>query len=340
MHRMTLGKTGLEINRFGFGGIPIQRVAEKQAVETVLHAVEKGVDFIDTSRVYTTSEKRIGLALKQTSKQVVLASKSRSRTSDLVQKDLATSLKELQKDYIDIYQCHFVQNDDDYQQVIAPGGALEGLVQAKKRGLIGHIGITSHNLDLMDRILDDGYFETIMVCFSFLEPKAGDKIIPKALGKNIGVIAMKSFSGGIIDNPRLAIKYALSYPGLAIIPGVESTDLFDQNWEVFQGTHQLTPAETQAIEALIKQYDKNFCRRCDYCQPCTEDIPIQLILGLRWALKRFGKGFVDEVWPKEAIAKARRCSECDECLDRCPYQLPIPDLIKENIAWVDDYLAK
>ncbi len=340
MHRITLGKTGLEINRFGFGGIPIQRVEEKQAVETVLHAVEKGVDFIDTSRVYTTSEKRIGLALKQTSKRVVLASKSRSRTSDLVQKDLETSLKELQKDYIDLYQCHFVQNDDDYQQLISPGGALEGLIQAREKGLIGHIGITSHNLDLMDRILDDGYFATIMVCFSFLEPKASDKIIPKAQEKNIGVIAMKSFSGGIIDNPGLAIKFALSYPGLAIIPGVESKALFDQNWEVFQGTHQLTHAERQAIDETIKQYDKNFCRRCDYCQPCTEDIPIQLILGLRWALKRFGKGFVHEAWPQEAIAKARNCSECGECLDRCPYQLPIPELIKENLAWVDDYLKK
>lgn len=340
MQRITLGKTGLEINRFGFGGIPIQRVEEKQAVETVLHAVEKGVDFIDTSRVYTTSEKRIGLALKKTSKRVVLASKSRSRTSDLVQKDLETSLQELQKDYIDIYQCHFVQNDDDYEQVIAPGGALEGLVQARDKGLIGHIGITSHNLDLMDRILDEGLFATIMVCFSFLEPKARDKIIPKALEQNVGVIAMKSFSGGIIDNPRLALKYALSYPDLAIIPGVESKDLFDQNWDVFQGTHQLTEAENQEINEIVKEYDKNFCRRCDYCQPCSEDIPIQLILGLRWALKRFGKGFVQEVWPKESIAKARNCSECGECLDRCPYQLPIPDLIKENVAWVDDYLTK
>ncbi|UCD31793.1 MAG: aldo/keto reductase [Desulfobacterales bacterium] len=340
MNRMILGKTGIEITRFGFGGIPIQRVEEKQAVETVRHAVAKGVDFIDTSRAYTTSERRIGLALKKTNQRVVLASKSRARTSDAVQKDLATSLKELQKDYIDIYQCHFVQNDDDYQQVISPGGALEGLIQAKKSGLIGHIGITSHNLHLMDRILDDGHFETIMVCFSFLEPKARETIIPKAIENNVGVIAMKSFSGGIIDHPELAIKYALSYPDIAIIPGVESKDLFDQNWNVFLGTHELSDKEKQEIEKIIKQYDKNFCRRCDYCQPCSEDIPIQLILGLRWALKRFGKGFAEEEWPRKSIAKARSCSECGECLDRCPYQLPVPDLIKENIQWLDDNLTK
>jgi uncharacterized protein len=340
MNNIVIGKTGLEVNRFGFGGIPIQRVEEKQAVETVLHAVEKGVDFIDTSRMYTTSERRIGLALKQTDKKVILASKTRSRTSDEVRKDLETSLTELQKDYIDLYQCHFVPNEDEYQQIISPGGALEELLRAKDEGLIGHVGITSHSLDLFDKILDDDLFETIMVCFSFLEPKAKEKIIPKAKEKNVGVIAMKSFSGGVIDNPKLALKYALSHPGIVIIPGVESKDLFDQNWKVYQGSHDLTDPEKQEIEAIRKLYDKNFCRRCDYCQPCSEEIPIQMIMGLRSALKRFGKGFVKEGWPKEAMDKARNCSECGECLERCPYQLPIPDLIKENLAWVDKQLSE
>lgn len=340
MSRIIIGKTGLEVNRFGFGGIPIQRVEENQAVETVLHAVETGVDFIDTSRMYTTSERRIGLALKQTDKRVVLASKSRSRTSETVREDLETSLKELQRDYIDLYQCHFVPNDEEYRQVISPGGALEGLIQARNEGLIGHIGITSHSLDLLDKILDDGLFDTIMVCFSFLEPKAMEKIIPKAFEKNVGVIAMKSFSGGVIDNPKLAIKYALSHPGFIIIPGVEHKDLFDQNWNVYQGSHELTNFEKQEIEEIRQRYDKAFCRRCDYCQPCSEEIPIQMIMGLRSALKRFGKGFIQEGWPKEAMEKARNCSECEECLERCPYHLPIPDLIKENLAWVDEQLSE
>ena len=176
--------------------------------------------------------------LKLTDKRVVLASKSQARTTDEIRKDLETSLKELQRDYIDIYQCHYVKDDDIYSQIISPGGALEGLKQSKKEGLIGHIGITSHNLDLVDKILDDGLFATIMVCLSFLEPKAQENIIPKAIEKNIGVIAMKSFSGGIIDNANLALKYVLSHPGIIIIPGVESKDLFDENWEIFQGSYE------------------------------------------------------------------------------------------------------
>jgi predicted aldo/keto reductase-like oxidoreductase len=303
-----------------------------------LHAIHRGVDFIDTSRAYTTSERRIGLALKQTDKKVILASKSHSRTSDAVRADLETSLKELQRDYIDLYQCHFVKDDADYQKAISQGGALEALKKAKEEGLIGHIGITSHSLDVLARSLDDGLFDTLMTCFSFLEPQTRDRVIPKALEKNIGVIAMKPFSGGVIDNAGLALKYVLSQPGVLVIAGVESKDLFDENWKVFQDGQGLTDKEKMEIEEIRKRYEKVFCRRCDYCQPCTEDIPIQIVLGIRSMVKRMGKGILQKGRQREAIEKARNCTECGECMTRCPYELPIPDLIKENLGWVDEQI--
>jgi predicted aldo/keto reductase-like oxidoreductase len=338
MKRIVIGKTGLEVNRLGFGGIPIQTVREGQAVETVFHAVMKGVDFIDTSRAYTTSERRIGKALQRTDKRVILASKSHSRTSEGIRADLETSLRELHVDYIDLYQCHFVRDEDDYNRVISPGGALEGLIKAKQERLIGHIGLTSHSLDLLDHVLDDGLFETIMVCFSFLEPAAQQKIIPKALEGNVGVIAMKPLSGGFIQNGRLALKYALSQPGIVVIPGVEHKDLFDENWAVFQGSWELDEAEGKEIEEIRKGHERVFCRRCDYCQPCTEGIPIQFILGIRSFVRRMGKDLVLKGRPREAIEKARHCSNCGECVARCPYELPIPDLIEENLAWWDEQL--
>ncbi len=338
MERIVIGNTGLEVTRLGFGGIPIQIVDENQAIEMVLHAVERGVDFIDTSRAYTTSERRIGLALQQTNKKVIMASKSPSKTSEGIRADLETSLKELQMDYIHLYQCHFVKNEDEYKQVISPGGALEGLIKAREDGLIGHFGITSHNLDLMERVLEEGLFETIMVCFSFLEPGAREKIIPKAIDKNVGIIAMKPFSGGVIENSGLALKYVLSQQGIVPIPGVERIDLFDENWEVFQGSHELDVEEKKEIEEIRKRYEKSFCRRCDYCQPCSEEIPIQLILGVRSIVRRMGTGFLRADRSREAIEKARHCSECEECMPRCPYELPIPDLIKENLGWVDEQL--
>jgi len=338
MKRAVLGKTGLEVNRLGFGGIPIQRVDERRAVEVIVHAVERGVDFIDTSRAYTTSERRIGKALRRTKKKVVVASKSHGRSSNTILKDLDTSLRELHLDYIDLYQAHFVRDEQAYRQVISSKGALEGLRKAREEGLVGHIGITSHSLDLLDRILGDGLFETIMVCFSLLEPKALEKIIPKAREKNVGVIAMKPFSGGVIENSALALKYVLSQPGIVIIAGVEQKGLFDENWAIFQGNWGLDNREKEEIKDIRSRHEKLFCHRCDYCQPCPEGISIQHILGIPSMVRRMGKRILVEGWLAKAIEKARNCTECGECMTRCPYNLPIPDLIKENLKWADEQL--
>lgn len=336
MKRIVLGNTGLEVNRLGFGGIPIQRVDEAQAIEVVLHAIETGMDFIDTSRMYTTSESRIGKALKQTDKKVVIATKSMNRFSDGIQKDIEVSMKNLQVDYIDLYQCHAVSNDDEYERVTRSNGALTGLRKAKEQGLIGHIGITGHGLDIMERIIDDGLFETIMICISFLEPAAKEKIIPKALEKNIGILAMKPFSGGVIEAPEVALKWALSIPDILVLAGVEEKGLIDQNRKIFEGSYELMDEEKNKLEEICKEYDKKFCRRCDYCLPCTEDIHIQMVLGIKSILKRMGLQALNNPMFGKMIESAAHCSECGECMTRCPYSLPIPDMIKDNLRWVED----
>lgn len=335
--KTVLGKTGLEVKRLGFGGIPIQTVPEEQAVETVLHAVESGLDFIDTSRAYTTSERRIGMALQQTDKRVRLASKSHARTAEAIQADVAKSLTDLQVEFIDLYQCHYVKDLDEYNRIIGHGGALEGLIKAKEEGLIGHIGLSSHSLDLVDGVIDDGLFETIMVCFSFLEPAAAEKIIPKALKHNVGVIAMKPFSGGVIEDATLALKYALAREGIVVLAGMEHSDRFDENWKVLNGDYELGADDKKKIEEIRKRHDKHFCRRCDYCQPCTEEIPIQMILGMRSMVKRMGPDITKRETFQQTIQKARKCSQCGECMTRCPYDLPIPSLIEENLIWLDEH---
>ncbi|MBN1570550.1 MAG: aldo/keto reductase, partial [Acidobacteria bacterium] len=279
MKRMILGKTGIEVARLGFGGIPIQRVSEKQAIEVVLHALEKGIDFIDTSRVYTNSETRIGKALKETDKKAAVASKSFNRSADGIRKDVDVSLKELQLDYIDLYQCHGISSEEEYRLITSPEGALSGLIKAKEQGLIGHIGLTGHSLDLLEKVLDDGLFETIMVCFSFLEPAAKEKVIPKARENNVGIIAMKPFSGGVIEAPEAALKWVLSFPDVLVIAGVEDKRLIDQNWRAFQGSCELTDEEKGQIAGISKEFESRFCRRCDYCLPCPAEIPIQFVLG-------------------------------------------------------------
>ncbi len=303
--QVTLGRAGIRVTRLGFGGIPIQRVSEREAVETVIRAIERGVDFIDTSRAYTTSERRIRIALRETGKKVVLATKSQQHSTDKMRKDVETSLKELQREKIELYQCHFIRDFDAYKKITSKGGALEGLLRAREEGLIEHIGITSHSLDLLDR-----------------------------------VIVMKAFSGGVIDNPRLALKYALALEGTVVIPGVETPELFDENWEGFVNDLALSRKEGKEIRTTQVQFDKQFCRRCDYCQPCPEGIPIQHVIGIKSMVKRIGPQILTEGWPKLAIEQAGNCTECGECMERCPYGLPIPELIRENLQWVDEQLDR
>ncbi|MDR1727362.1 MAG: aldo/keto reductase [Acidobacteriota bacterium] len=333
MKRMTLGRTGIEAWRLGFGGIPIQRVSEGQAVDTVLYALEKGVDFIDTSRMYTTSETRIGLALRQTDKKPVLATKSFARTSDGIRKDVDVSRRELHRDVLDIYQCHSIGTPDEYKKITAKDGAYEGLLKAREEGLVRHIGITSHSLDVLDKALDDDLFDTVMVCFSFLEPAAQDKVIPKALAKGVGVLAMKPLSGGVIEAPEAALKWSFGREGTLVLVGVESRELIDQNWRVFEGGWDLTEADRADIAAISQEYDKKFCRRCDYCLPCPAGIPIQFVLGAKSFLKRMGPGAIKNPMFADIWDKAENCTECGQCMERCPYGLPIPEIVKANLAW-------
>lgn len=335
MKKMVLGKTGIEAVRMGFGGIPIQRVREAEAVEIVLYALEKGMDFIDTSRMYTTSEARIGKALAGTGRKVTIATKSFARSADGIRRDVETSLKELGRDYIDLYQCHGIGSVEEYRAITSPTGALYGLLKAKEQGLIGHIGITSHSLDLLEMVLDEGLFETIMVCLSFLEPAARDTILPKAREKNVGVIAMKPFSGGVIDAPEIALKWVLSIPDVLVLAGVEYKELIDQNWKAFQGDYAISDDERRTMEAISGAFDKKFCRRCDYCQPCPSEIPIQYVLGIRSMVKRAGTAMMQTPMLRNMREKAANCTECGDCMARCPYGLQIPEMIKTNLDWLN-----
>jgi predicted aldo/keto reductase-like oxidoreductase len=334
MEKVRLGRTNLIVSKLGWGGIPIQRVGEREAVSVIRAVIEMGVDLLDTARAYTNSEHRIGLALEKTDRPVILSSKSLVKTAKIYN-DVQESLKQLRVRKVNIYHLHSVSSFGDYERVMAPGGAYEGLKRARDEGLIDHIGVTSHNLNILERAVQDGDFEVIMGCYSFLEPDAAGKVFPLAREKDVGILAMKPFSGGVIEEAGPALRFVLSMANIVPIPGSETLEKARENWKIFTEGYSLTEKDKERIEALKKEFDRQFCRRCDYCQPCTEKINIQFAVGLKSIIKRFGPQAREVGWMKDLIEKARDCSECGECLLRCPYQLPIPDMIKENLAWFD-----
>jgi predicted aldo/keto reductase-like oxidoreductase len=297
-----------------------------------------GVDLLDTARGYTNSEHRIGLALQGMDRPVVLSSKSQVRTTKIYD-EVHESLRQLNVKKINIYNLHGVSTMADYEKAMAPGGAYEGLERARDEGLIDHIGLTSHNLDVLARTVDEGRVSVIMACYGFLEPDAAVKVFPQARANDIGILAMKPFSGGVVEKAGPALRYVLSTEGVVPIPGVETLEKAQENWKLFTEGGPLSEADKEWIETIRKEFERQFCRRCNYCQPCTEQIAIQLVLGVKSFIKRLGTQIQQSDLMKNAIEKARGCSECGECLRRCPYQLPIPDLIKENLSLYDTFVG-
>jgi uncharacterized protein len=335
MHRMLIGNTGIEVSRLGLGGIPLQRITEKVTVEVVSYAIEKGINFIDTARNYSVSESRIGKAIEQAGKKVIISSKSVNRTADGIRKEIEKSMKELKVNHIDFYHCHSVATSEDYSRVTAKDGALTGLLKAKEDGVIGHTGISSYNVDVMEKIVDDNLFETIMVGFNILEPIAYKSVIPKAMEKKRGIFIMKPLAGGVTGIPELALRWTLSFPGLVVITGMESKAEVDKNWGVLEGSYSFTEDEKQQIIAQNRQFEGRFCHRCLYCEPCTVDIPIYKILSIKNMAKIHGNKILTSPDFEDTLERAKNCIQCNDCLIRCPYNLPIPFMMKELVKWAD-----
>ena len=328
MEYVTLGKTGLKISRLGFGGIPIQRVDAKTTTELMKSLVDNGINYIDTARGYTVSEAYLGEALSGIRDRFILATKSMARTKDAMAKDIEISLHNLRTDYIDLYQVHN-PTLDQLATVTGPDGALTALMEAKEAGKIGHIGLTAHSQAVFEKALDLPWVETIMFPYNIVE-KQGEELIRKCQEKNIGFIAMKPLAGGAIEDADLALRFICANPAVTVvIPGMYDLKEIDQNLKAVQNTSPLTEKELTQMENVRQQLGNNFCRRCNYCAPCTVGINIPSVFLFQGYLDRYGLSD----WAKDRYStlsvKASACIECGSCEPRCPYHLPIREMLKD-----------
>lgn len=327
MEYVTLGKTGLKISRLGFGGIPIQRIDAAGTRELVRRLAEQGINYIDTARAYTVSEEYLGEALEGLRDQFVVATKSMSRTKEAMAKDIETSLTKLRTDYIDLYQVHN-PSMEQLDTVLAPGGALEALMEAREAGKVRHIGITAHSAQVFERALELPWVETIMFPYNIVESQ-GEELIAKCREKNIGFVAMKPLAGGAIEDGRLALRFICANPNVTVvIPGMYAVEEIEKNREAVEDKSPLSREEQAGFQQVRDQLGSNFCRRCNYCQPCTVGISISNVFLFAGYLERYGL----EGWARERYAtldvKASACVECGLCEERCPYQLPIREMLK------------
>ena len=336
MNYVTLGKTGLKASAISFGGIPIQRSDAANTMAVVDKLEEYGINYIDTARGYTVSEEYLGAALEGRRDKFILATKSMSRDKASMAQDVETSLKNLRTDHIDLYQLHNLL-EKDIERVFGPDGAYEALAEAKAAGKVGHIGVTCHSADAM-KILVERYadkLETVMFPFNIVEDQGRDVLL-LAREKGMGTIAMKPLAGGNLEDWNLALRYIAASGVMDIsIPGMGSPEEVERDAAV-DLTAPLTQEELDRCAAIRKKLGTQFCRRCGYCAPCPNgiDIPQNFLLA-NYARKYGLAGWAQERY-KAMPYHAGSCVMCGACEKRCPYNLPIRDML-EDVAKVFGY---
>lgn len=339
INKVVLGRSGLEVSELGVGGIPLTRCGMEEARDLLEHCLEKGLNFFDTANMYADSEVKMGLALSPVRDRVVIATKTAARDPETAAAHLAKSLRDLKTDHIDLYQLHNVSTEEHLEQVLAPGGVYAMVEEAKAEGRIDHIGLTSHNPTVALQAIRTGLFETLQFPFNFVETEPVEDLFPAARELGLGLIVMKPLAGGIVDRADLCFRFLQDYPDLVPIPGIQAKEEIDQILGYYQDRRPLNEKERQEIEAIKAELGDRFCHRCGYCTPCPEGVQIPLVLIFKSFSRRFPPETVVTM-SREWMESAESCQSCGQCVEGCPYDLPVPEMIQESLDLFQEFRGR
>lgn len=327
MQTVTLGKTGLVVSKNGFGALPIQRITKAEAVYLLQKAFYHGINYFDTARMYTDSEEKMGAAFQYTRDKIIISTKTGAGNVEDFWKDLENSLTKLKTDYIDIYQFHnppFCPKPGD------ESGLYDAVLKAKEQGKVRYIGITNHRLSVAKEAIASGLYETMQFPFCYLATDADMEIVNLCREENMGFIAMKALSGGLINDSALAYAYLAQFDHVAPIWGVQRESELDEFLSYQENPPVLTGEMKAQIEKDRIDLSGEFCRGCGYCMPCPAGIEINNCARMSLMLRRAPKSeYLTEEW-QEKMKKIEGCLECGQCMTKCPYGLKTPELLKKN----------
>ncbi|UCG03776.1 MAG: aldo/keto reductase [Candidatus Heimdallarchaeota archaeon] len=333
MKTIRLGKTNLSVSRIGIGGIPIQRPPEETAIKVLQRCFDLGISYIDTSIAYGTSEERIGKAIPDYRDDIVIATKTGWRDKEMANECLEKSLTNLQTDYIDIWQFHNVSTPTAFKQIFKTGGAMEAAQQALEEGKINHIGISTHSLEIARTAITSGEFSIVLFPFNFIRNEPADELISLAQKHDVGFVAMKPFAGGSIKNANIAIKYLLQYDSVLPVAGIEKISEIEEIVEIVKGSWTLTPRDQEVMKTTHSQLDKTLCRQCGECQPCPQGVHVQMLMITKGMWRLWPREEFLNRWMPPSVKSWSKCDHCEECEDKCPYHLPVRQIISENIEF-------
>ncbi len=336
MRKITLGKTGITVNKNGFGALPIQRISEESAIYLLRKAYDNGIRFYDTARFYTDSEKKLGLAFEGMRENIYLASKTMTQTPEEFWEQLETTLQNLKTTYLDIYQFHnppFCPKPGD------GSGLYEAMLEAKAQGKIRHIGITNHRLAVAREAVDSGLYDTLQFPFSYLSGDKELELVEKCEKAGMGFLAMKALAGGLITNSAAAYAFMKKFPHVLPIWGIQRERELDEFLSYQEKEPELEGALQEAIDADREQLKGEFCRGCGYCMPCPAGIEINNCARMSLMIRRAPSEaqLTEEMQAK--MKKIEECLHCGKCKEKCPYGLDTPALLEKNYKDYREILA-
>jgi aryl-alcohol dehydrogenase-like predicted oxidoreductase len=333
MKLIRLGRSELLVGKTSMGCLPIQRPDTEEAVRILRRAYEGGINFFDTANAYTDSEQKMGLALSDVRKNIVIATKSAGKDRRTVQAHIENSLAMLRTDYIDLLQFHMVTGVPDFGD---PDGPYQAAQDAKKAGIVRHIGVTTHRIELAFQLIETGRFETLQYPFSYLSTEREIELVRRCAELDVGFIAMKALSGGLLRHARAAYAFMAGYDNVVPIWGIQTMEQLEEFLALTAENPRLDDGLRAVIESDRRELSGDFCRGCGYCQPCPAGIELFNLARLNFLLRRSNwKLFMNDEWVAK-VEKTKDCINCGVCKTRCPYGLDTPTLIRQNY---EDYYA-
>ncbi len=336
MTKVTLGKTGITVEKNAFGALPIQRISREEAVKLLRKAYDHGVTFYDTARFYTDSEEKVGEAFEGMREKVYIATKTGASDAEGFWKDLGTSLGNLRTDYVDLYQFHnpaFCPKPGD------GSGLYEAMLEAKEKGMVRHIGITNHRLNVAEEAIQSGLYETLQFPFSYLATEKELGLVEKCARADMGFIAMKALAGGLITNSAAAYAYLAQYENVLPIWGVQRERELDEFLSYIDNPPVLNEELSAVIAGDREELLGDFCRGCGYCMPCPAGIEINTCARMSLLIRRSPSAAQLTPGAQEMMKKIENCLHCGRCKAKCPYGLDTPGLLEKNYQDYREILA-